>query len=115
VSEPILIRYDDSPDAVRPIGAAAALLGSRPAVVVDGLPWMTAAQSVAATSSLAPGTTFEELNEAEARGIAVRNRPSARSRRRGVIVIGSRGLTGMKKIFDASVRSRSPSTPAGPC
>jgi hypothetical protein len=47
VSEPILICYDDSLDAVRAIEAAAALLGPRPAVVLDVLPWMTAAESMA--------------------------------------------------------------------
>lgn len=128
MSEPILICYDDSPDAVRAIEAAAALLGPRRAVVVDVVPWMTAAESMAATSSLVPGTAFEELNSAEARRIAGRGAEIARSAGfdadpRGepasstwegivdvadeldaaVIVIGSRGLTGVKKIFDASV------------
>ena len=126
--EPILICYDGSAEAARAIEAAAALLGPRRAVVVDVLPWMTAAESMAATSSLVPGTAFEELNEAEARRIAGRGAEIARSagfdaEPRGelasatwegivgvadeldaaVIVIGSRGLTGMKKIFDASV------------
>jgi len=126
--EPILICYDDSPDAVRAIEAAAALLGPRRAVVVDVLPWMTAAESMAATSSVVPGNAFEALNEAEARRIADRGAEIARSagfqaEPRGqlasltwqgivdvadeldvaVIVIGSRGLTGPKKIFDASL------------
>jgi nucleotide-binding universal stress UspA family protein len=126
--KPILICYDDSPDAGQAIEAAAALLGPRRAVVVDVLPWMTAAESMAATSSLVPGTAFEELNEAEARRIAGRGAAIARSagfeaEPRGelasatwegivgladeldaaVIVIGSRGLTRVKKIFDASV------------
>ena len=126
--EPILICYDDSPDAARAIEAAAALLGPRRAVVVDVVPWMTAAESMAATSSLVPGTAFEELNSAEARRMAGRGAEIARSagfhaEPRGelasatwegiisvadeldaaVIVIGSRGLTGVKKIFDASV------------
>jgi hypothetical protein len=70
--EPILICYDDSPDAVRAIEAAAAVLGPRRAVVVDVLPWMTAAQSMAAASSVVPGNAFEELNSAEARRIAGR-------------------------------------------
>ena len=43
--EPILICYDDSPDAVRAIEAAAALLGPRRAVIVDVLPWMTPAEA----------------------------------------------------------------------
>jgi nucleotide-binding universal stress UspA family protein len=83
---------------------------------------------MAATSSFVPGTAFEELNSAEARRIAGRGAEIARSagfeaEPRGelasatwegiidvadeldaaVIVIGSRGLTGMKKIFDASL------------
>jgi nucleotide-binding universal stress UspA family protein len=126
--EPILICYDDSPDAVRAIEAAAALLGPRRAVVVDVLPWMTPAESMAAISSVVPGSAFEALNEAEARRIADRGAEIARSagfqaEPRGqlasstwqgivdasdeldvaVIVIGSRGLTGMKKVFDASL------------
>jgi nucleotide-binding universal stress UspA family protein len=126
--EPILICYDDSPDAVRAIEAAAALLGSRRAVVVDVLPWMTAAESMAGNSSVVPGTAFEELNNAEARRIAGRGAEIARSagfeaEPRGqlasstwqgivdvadeldvaLIVIGSRGLTGVQKIFDASL------------
>jgi nucleotide-binding universal stress UspA family protein len=120
--EPILICYDDSADAVRAIEAAAVLLGPRRAVVVDVLRWMTPAESLAATSSLVPGTAFEELNEAQARRIAVRGAEIARSagfdaEPRGelagatwegivgvadqldaaVIVIGSKRLTGMKK------------------
>jgi hypothetical protein len=78
-TRPILIGYDDSPDAARGIEAAAALLGPRRAVVVDVLPWMSAAESAAATSSLVPGTAFEALNEAEARRIAGRGAEIARS------------------------------------
>ena len=80
------------------------------------------------TSSIVPGSAFETLNEAEALRIADRGAEIARSARlqaesRGqftsstwqgivgvadeldaaVIVIGSRGLTGMKKVFDASL------------
>ena len=83
---------------------------------------------MAATSSVVPGNAFEALNEAEARRIADRGGEIARSAgfqaeprgqlasssRQGivdvadeldvaVIVIGSRGLTGAKKIFDASL------------
>ena len=61
--EPILICYDDSPGAMRAIEAAAPLLGPRRAVVVDVLPWMTPAESLAATSSLVRGNDFEALNE----------------------------------------------------
>ena len=126
--ESILICYDGSAEAARAIEAAAALLGLRRAVVVDVVPWMTAAESMAATSSRVPGTAFEELNSAEARRIAGRGAEIARSaglqaEPRGelasatwegivgvadelaaaVIVIGSRGLTGLEKIFDTSV------------
>jgi nucleotide-binding universal stress UspA family protein len=111
--EPILMCYDDSRDAVREIGAAA---------VLDVLPWMAAAESIVR------GNAFEELTSAEARRI---RRPRRRDRGsagfdaepRGelasatwegivdvadgldaaVIVIGSRGMTGMKKVFDASL------------
>jgi nucleotide-binding universal stress UspA family protein len=137
--EPILTCYEDSPDAVRAIEAAAALLGPRRAVVVDILPWMTRAESLAATSSLVRGNDFEALNRAEARRIAGRGAKIARSagfhaEPRGelasstwegivdvadeldaaVIVIGSKGLTGVKSSTPAS-RSRSPSTQAGRC
>ena len=126
--EPILICYDGSAESKRAIEAAAALLGPRRAVVADVVPWMTAAESMAATSSLVPGTAFEELNSAEARRIAGRGAEIARSagfqaQPRGelagstwegivdvadeldaaVIVIGSRGLTGLKKIVDGSL------------
>ena len=126
--EPILICYDDSPDAVRAIEAAAALFGPRRAVVLDVLPWMTGAESVAASSSIVPGTAFDDVNEAEARRIAGRGAEIARSAgfeaeplghlasatstgivdvadelEAAVIVIGSRGLTGVKRIVETSV------------
>ena len=126
--EPILICYDDSPDAVRGIEAAAALFGRRRAVVVDILPWMTLAEGLTAAASPAPGTAFEDLNDAEARRIADRGAEIALSagllaEPRGqlasstwqgivdvadeldaaIIVIGSRGSSGPKKIFDPSL------------
>ena len=64
---------------MRAIETAAAPLGPRCAVGVDVVPWMTAAESMAATSSLVPGTAFEELNSAEARRIAGRGAEIARS------------------------------------
>ena len=75
--EPILICYDDSPDAARAIEAAAALLIRR-AVVVDVVPWMTAAESLAATSSSCPAPP-SRANSAEARRIAGRGAEIARS------------------------------------
>jgi nucleotide-binding universal stress UspA family protein len=125
--EPILGCYDDSPGAVLAIEAAADLLGPRRAVVLGVGPWMTAAESVAATSSAVPGNAFAELNEAEARRVARRGVEVARSagfeEPRGepastswhaiadvaheldvaLIAIGSRGRTGMKKLFDTSL------------
>ena len=65
-SAPILICYDGSDSARRAIGAAAALLGPRHAVVLDVGPPLTAAESVAAVSSVVPGSAFEDLNAADA-------------------------------------------------
>ena len=50
----ILVCYDGSDDAKRAVDAAAALLGPRPAVVLNVAPAMTLAEGVAATSSLVP-------------------------------------------------------------
>jgi nucleotide-binding universal stress UspA family protein len=126
--KPILLCYDDSPEAARAIEAAAGLFGERRAVVVNVLPWMTPAESFAATSSVVPGNAFEELNTAVARRTAHDGAEIARSHgfhaeARGelshstwdgiidaadeidaaVIVIGSRGLTGLKKVVETSV------------
>jgi nucleotide-binding universal stress UspA family protein len=128
MDEPVLICYDGSREAAQAIDAAAALLGRRRAVVVDVLPWTTPAQRVAATSSVVPGNAFEALNETEAQRIADRGAEVARAagfdaESRGelagctwerivdvaakvdaaVIVMGSRGLTGLKKMFDTSL------------
>ena len=59
---PILICYDGSADSDRAIEAAAALLGPRRAVVVNIGPILTGAESVAALSSVVPGTAFEDMN-----------------------------------------------------
>lgn len=128
MNEPILICFDDTPDGVRAIEAAAALFAPCKAVVLDVLPWMSPAESVVATSAIVPGTAFESVNQAEAQRGASRGAEIARSagleaEPRGelsgasweeivevadeldvaVIVIGSRGLTGPKKIFDDGV------------
>jgi nucleotide-binding universal stress UspA family protein len=126
--KPILLCYDGSPEADRAIEAAGDLFGRRRAFVVHVLPWMTAAESFAATSSIVPGNAFEELNSSATRQVASAGVEIARSRGfhaepRGelasstwdgisdvaddvdaaVIVIGSRGLTGLKKVVDTSV------------
>lgn len=126
--KPILICYDDSPDAIKAIEAAAGLFGPRRAVVVVVVPPFTLAEGLAATTSVMPGTAFEELNATEARRVADRGAEIARSsgfaaEPRGelasrtwkgivnvadeldaaVIVIGSRGLSGPKEIVDKSL------------
>ena len=62
----ILVCYDGSDDAKRAVDAAAALLGPRPAVVLNVAPAMTLAESLATTPSLVPGGAFEDLNRADA-------------------------------------------------
>jgi nucleotide-binding universal stress UspA family protein len=124
----ILICYDGSPGAVRAIEAAATLLGPRRAVVIDVAPPITPAESFATLSPLVPGAAFEELNTADAGQVAARGAELARTsgfdaEARGalgaptwegvvdvadeldaaVIVIGSRGLNGMREILDGSL------------
>ena len=125
---PILICYDGSPGAVRAIEAAATLLGPRRAVVLDVAPPITPAESMATLSPLVPGAAFEQLNTADAGQVAARGAEFARSsgfeaEARGalgaptwegvvdvadeldaaVIVIGSRGLTGLRETLDGSL------------
>jgi nucleotide-binding universal stress UspA family protein len=124
----IVICYDSSTEAERAVDAAAALLGPRRAVVLNVAPAMTFAEGIAAASSLVPGGVFEELNRAEALRCAEAG--AARARRAGLdaearatiapttwqgivdvadeldaaaIVIGSRGLTGLREIAGGSV------------
>jgi len=125
---PILICYDGSADSDRAIEATAALLGPRRAVVVDIGPLLTGAESVAAISSVVPGTAFEDMNMdsalEKARAGAERAREAgfdAEPRAElvepfwqgivdvadeidaAVIVIGSRGLKGIREQFEGSV------------
>jgi nucleotide-binding universal stress UspA family protein len=125
---PILICYDGSAGAKRAIETAAQLLGARRAVVLDIAPPITVSESVATLSPVVPGGAFEELNEAEAGRVAGRGAELARSsgfdaEARGalaappwrgivevadeldaaVIVIGSRGLSGLREIAKGSV------------
>jgi len=124
----ILICYDGSNDAKRAVDAAAALLGSRHAVVLNVAPAMTFAEGMAATSSLVPGSAFEDLNRADA--LIRAEAGAARARRAGldaeprattastawqgivdvadeldaaIIVIGSRGLSGLRELARRSV------------
>jgi nucleotide-binding universal stress UspA family protein len=125
---PILICYDGSAGSDRAIEAAAQLLGPRRAVVVDIGPTLTAAESVAALSSVVPGTAFDDLNTdsalEKARAGATRARDAgfaAEPRAEleepywqgivdvaddidaTVIVIGSRGLKGIHEQLEGSV------------
>jgi nucleotide-binding universal stress UspA family protein len=124
----ILICYDDSDSAHHAIDAAAALLGHRRAVVLDIGPPLTAAESLAVTAPVTPGTAFEELNEDDAQQRA--RAGAERARRAGfdaearadlaaptwqgivdvadeidaaVIVLGSRGLDALQELFKGSV------------
>jgi len=125
---PILICYDGSSGAVRAIASAATLLGTRHAVVLDIAPPITPAESLATISPVVPGNAFEELNSADAGRVAGRGAEIARSsgfdaEARGalaaptwegivdvadeldaaVIVIGSRGLSGLKESLEGSL------------
>jgi nucleotide-binding universal stress UspA family protein len=126
--DPILICYDDSDEARHAIDIAAALLGPRRAIVLDVGPTLTAAESFAVISPVVPGAAFEDLNTADALG---RARVGAdRAQKAGfaaearselsaptwegivdvadeidaaVIVLGSRGLTGLRGQLQGSV------------
>jgi nucleotide-binding universal stress UspA family protein len=125
---PILICYDGSDGSHRAIEAAAELLGPRRAVVLDVGPPLTAAESLAVMGPVTPAAAFEELNVDDA---LKRARVGAEHARRAgfeaapraglaaptwegivdvadeldaaVIVMGSRGLTGAREVFEGSV------------
>jgi nucleotide-binding universal stress UspA family protein len=123
---PILICYDGTEGAHRAIESAAALLGPRRAVVVDLGPPLTAAESYAVMSPVTPGAAFEELNEEDALrrakvGAERARRAGFEAEARGgiaaptwegivdvadeidaaVIVMGSRGLKGVREVFES--------------
>jgi nucleotide-binding universal stress UspA family protein len=125
---PILICYDGSTDAVRAIEVAAELLGPRDAVVLDIAPPLTVSESFAATSSVVPGSAFEEFNLSDARRRADEGAEKARAAgfsavsraevanptwegivdvadelHAAAIVIGSRGLTGARELLEGSL------------
>ncbi len=124
---PILICYDGSADSDRAIAVAAALLGPRRAVVVNIGPVLTTAESVAAISSVVPGNAFADLNTDSAlekaqagadraRKAGFRAEPRAELAEpfwegivdvadqidAALIVLGSRGLTGIREQFEGS-------------
>ena len=123
---PILFCYDDSSDAKRAIDAAALLFPHRRAVVLDVAPLVTVAESYASLSALSPN--FEEVNLADAQARADTGAGHARAagfdaeaqadlgsptwegilevadeHDAAVIVIGSRGLSGVREVFEGSL------------
>jgi nucleotide-binding universal stress UspA family protein len=125
---PVLICYDGSEGARRAIKAASAVLGTRRAVVVDIGPPLTTAESIAAVSSVVPGTAFEDLNTEDAldraragaemareAGFAAEARAElaaptwegildvAEAINAAVIVVGTRGLNATRELFEGSV------------
>jgi len=125
---PILICYDGSEDAKRAIGAAAALLGTRKAVVLDLGPILTAEESLGALAPGLPAEGIEEANESDALARATEGATLANEAgftatpRAGIgqptwqgivdvadeldapaIVIGSRGLMGGEELLAGSV------------
>jgi nucleotide-binding universal stress UspA family protein len=127
-TQPILICYDGSTESERAIDTAAALFGPRNAVVVDVSPIMTVAESVTATASLVPGNAYDDLNKSASieraeDGAAYARVAGFTATPRGelanevwagivnaaddvdaaVIVIGSRGLSGVRERVRGSV------------
>lgn len=129
VPAPVLICYDGSDEAGRAIDVAAAVLVPTTAVVLDVAPPLTPAEQVATIASVVPGTHgFHDLNEADALqraqvGAERAMRAGFRAHARGevgapiwdaivevadeldaaVIVIGSRGLSGLREAAQGSV------------
>jgi nucleotide-binding universal stress UspA family protein len=126
--KPILICYDGTDGAGRAIDSAADLFGKRRAVVLDVAPAITPAESLATLSPVVPGTAFEDLNTADGLQVADRGAQLALSAGldaeprsdigsptwqgivdvadeldAAVIVIGSRGLNGLREALDGSV------------
>jgi nucleotide-binding universal stress UspA family protein len=125
---PMLICYDGSPGSRRAIEAAAELLELRRAIVVDVEPVLTAAESYAVIASPLPAGALDDLNRREALGKANAGTQLARTAGltaesraalaqptwqgivdvadevdAAVIVIGSRGFTGLRERFEGSL------------
>jgi nucleotide-binding universal stress UspA family protein len=127
-SEPILICYDGSQSAEHSFGAAAGVLAGRKAIVTDIGPVLTGAESYAAVS---PGINIALLEQENLAGALQRAEQGAELARRAgfdaearaelsaptwegivdlanevdaaVIVIGSRGLKGVRERLEGSV------------
>ena len=123
---PILICYDGTAGAKHAIEAAAGLLGGHPAVVLAVGPPLTPEESYAALGPMTP--SFQELNEQQAlerakEGADLAQRAGFAAEARAdvaaptwegvvqaadeidaaAIVVGSRGLTGVKEALSGSV------------
>ena len=123
---PIIICYDDSEDSRRAIEAAAELLPNRRAVVLDVGPVVTPEQAYASAAFAVPGFEEENLADAAARaqrgvdhalthGIQATAKATveapiwqgvldvADQTDAAVIVIGSRGLHGLREAVEGSL------------
>jgi len=125
---PILICYDGSEHARRGIEVAADLLGAGRAVVLDVAPYLTAVESLAVTTAPIGASEFEDLNAADAldragEGVEAATAAGFVAEPRttfgaptwegilevaddidaSVIVIGSRGLTGVRERLEGSL------------
>jgi nucleotide-binding universal stress UspA family protein len=125
---PILICYDGSEPSRRAIRVAAAILGSRTAVVLDVAPLFTPMESYAVAASAASVVEFERQHTEEALTRAVEGAELAADARftatplgavaaptwegildaadgcgASMIVIGSHGRTGVHEFFEGSV------------
>lgn len=123
---PILICYDDSPESRHAVDVAAILFPGRSAVILDVAPLLTAAESIAETSLVAPD--FGQLNEDEAltraragatlaleRGLHAKPRTHletptwqgvvevADEMGAEVVVVGTRAHTGARRLLEGSV------------
>jgi nucleotide-binding universal stress UspA family protein len=125
---PMLICYDGSPGSRRAILAAADLLEPRRAIVLNVEPVLTSAETYAVMASAGAGAEFEDLNRREGMDKAHRGADLARTAGleaearatlaeptwqgvvdvadevdAAVIVIGSRGLTGIRERLEGSL------------
>jgi nucleotide-binding universal stress UspA family protein len=125
---PMLICYDGSPGSRRAILAAAEILEPRHAIVVNVEPVVTTAETYALMASPLSGGEFEDLNRRAGLEEAYRGADLARTAGltaearttlaeptwqgvvdvadevdAAVIVIGSRGLTGLRERFEGSL------------
>ena len=125
---PIVIGYHRTDDGAKVIEQAAAVLGPRRAIVLVVEPTLTLAESFAVISSGVPGNELEDLNESEAlsharAGAELAQEAGFTAEARGtvaptvwaglidvadevdasVIVVGTRGLTGLREVAEGSV------------